>query len=226
MMPVAVFSSFIHSHLQRSTSFELNRVTLLITFYTAEWQPHWGILKEAVKPLWEATYDPVLESSLPENPPSSRRREKKLLCLYLSWYLCKHCPYLYFWWYPHLCLRFVKYSIISPWDGYCSSKKSKSSNENVSASPFFSFISLSGSRVCSLYLEVIKESLSDILFYLSDLLFIFHVNEVNTYPDSFWNEAVLYENCRKFSVPSPFVMYAIGPFRSSSLYFTKRRFSA
>lgn len=52
--------------------------------------------------------------------------------------------------------------------------------------------------MCSLYLEVIRESLSVSLFYLGELLLIFHVNEVNTYPESSWNEAVLYENCQVF----------------------------
>ena len=61
-----------------------------------------------------------------------------------------------------------------------------------------SFISLSGSKVCSLYLEVIRDNLSVSLFYLSEFLLIFHFNEVNTYPESSWNEAIFCENCQVF----------------------------
>ena len=45
MMPVSVVSSFINSYLMKSTSFELSRVTLLVTLCAAAWQSHWGILK-------------------------------------------------------------------------------------------------------------------------------------------------------------------------------------
>jgi len=48
-----------------------------------------------------------------------------------------------------------KIFLISHWDWCYSSTKSKSSFENVSTSPFFSFISLSGIRVCSLYMSCI-----------------------------------------------------------------------
>ena len=65
----------------------------------------------------------------------------------LSWFI--------FWQYPHLYFRFAKYSLISYMDRHYSSMKSKSSFENVSASPFFSFISLSWIRVCSLYMPCI-----------------------------------------------------------------------
>ena len=80
--------------------------------------------------------------------------------------------------------------------------------------------------MCSLYLGVIRESLSDSLFYLSDLLFIFLVNNLNAYPESSRNEAILYENCCKFSASESFCDVCYRSFRSSSLYFAKRWFSA
>ena len=45
IVPVAVISSFQKSCLSKSTSFELSRVTLLVTLFAAEWQSLWGILK-------------------------------------------------------------------------------------------------------------------------------------------------------------------------------------
>ena len=48
-----------------------------------------------------------------------------------------------------------KICIISHFNGYYSSMKSKSSFENESTSPFFSLISLSGIRVCSVYMSCI-----------------------------------------------------------------------
>ena len=158
MISVAVVPSFMHSHLAKSTSFELRRGTLLITLCIEEWQSNWGILEGSwLSNKCESCLWPQCWQNLPVRIRSFSRNENKrcsaCICpggLYSNFIL------IYIFGDTYICISCLqKNSIISNWDGYYSSMKSKSSFENVSTSPFFSFISLQGIRVCNIYMPFI-----------------------------------------------------------------------
>ena len=74
MIPMAVTSSFIHSHLPKSTNFELSR---LMTLCVAEWQPHWGIIKGSwlLNQCAKLLVTSLLSSSPRENPPMPSQKK-------------------------------------------------------------------------------------------------------------------------------------------------------
>ena len=74
MMPMAVISSFIHSHLPESTNFELSR---LMNLCVEEWQPHWEIIKGSwlLNQCAKLLMASLLASSPRENPPMPSQKK-------------------------------------------------------------------------------------------------------------------------------------------------------
>ena len=94
MMPMAVISSFIHSHLPKSTNFELSR---LMTLCVAEWQSHYGIIKGSwlFNQCSKLLMTSLLVSSPRENPPIPSQKKINvaltvfvlMFLLRLSWFI-------------------------------------------------------------------------------------------------------------------------------------------